>query len=59
MILSSSSVFVSDYESGTLSACAAEVALECLSLRSSSVARAVVRESTAFTFISVSGSDDF
>ena len=57
--LSSSSVYVSESDPGTISACAAQVVSALLRFQEIPVNRVVVRASTAFTFSSVSGSDDF
>ena len=58
-MLYSSTISISESDPGTLSAYVAEAASVRLRLREILVARAVVRSSTAFSFRSVSGADDF
>ena len=58
-MLFSSSVSVSKSETGNISFCETEVDSVSLGLRASTVARAVVRASTEFTFRYVSGADNF
>ena len=59
LFFSYSSVSVSKSELGTLSDCAAEFASTRLHIRASSVTRAVVKESTAFLFSYIRGSEIF